>query len=936
MAFTLSISNITATHATLTWTALPDFAGGTYKIYRNGDLVHTNASDDSDWGDDGLAPGTAYAFRVDAYAPYGGGIINSTNTVNIVTPAAPPAPSLLTVTPISASQLNLDWQDNSSDELDFHAEESDDGVTGWAETTPPTVAANVIHYERTGLAGDMLKYFRVRAHSAAGYSAYSNIASGRTLAAIAQPTNFKVTAYSGTEVDFSFDDNSTAEDDHRLERKTGGGAFAEVQTVAANVTGGRNGSLSPGVTYVFRIRAKQGGSYSAYSEEVTVTTIAVPGAPSAIVISELQDTTTRLTWTPPTTGGAVVGYRIESSPDDSTWTEIAQIYTQVCSYRPTGLTASQLVYFRIRAFNAAGDGDYCASASTTTLAAYAPSAFETWLRNPVGTPIILSELNPKLTLEGWALKSGATYTYQVTISIPRVPIDAVYENGIALTAAATITAVETTAGSWYFDFYGRILCVHSSDGTTPASFFVEASLWIYLTNYQDGTIIFNDHNYLNFLRADGVSELTQELTGLHEGNFIISHGTLQFINALQDGGTYFFDKLHSGLTWINRKVRNLIGAPGFTYAQFAPLFTALISRHRIGDESFAVDLVDPREGIHRDLPINHYWQTEYPALADGDQGKEKPWDYGHITGAPVVCLDAAAKKYGYHDGKCKGLVAVRINAVAKTVDVDYFDDPARGILTFVSTLTIADSDIIDVDFDGRMSGDNVLLENGALIFKDICNVALEQEDAELDLDSFWETKAAKTYALKVPLHKTQNSQEVIRTLEHSLGAYTMQDPEGRIGLKVLTSTLPSSAVRVLEHQLFGLTMERSRDALAYKTVNVFHSPVPGADTWSQVTRTSAVMGYKYRAKKSLDIYTYLSTAEDAGARANEILADLEQDKSEFNASQIMFGVQAGDLIIFTRPRYFDAQGTAVDKTLRVVKVGKSVGTMQTGAGAEEL
>ena len=229
--------------------------------------------------------------------------IGASQLKSVTTPPPPAAPSLLTAQAVDVDQINLDWQDNSSDELDFHIEVSDDGATGWAEISPATVAANVVHKEVTGLASDTLKYYRVRAHSASGYSGYSNVAYARTFAAVAQPTNLAATPYSGTEVDLSFQDNSTAEDDHRLERKEGAGAFSEVKTISANVTGCRDTGLTPGHTYVFRVRAKAGAAYSDYSNEVTVTTISVPGAPSAIVISEVQDTTVRLTWTPPRRAG---------------------------------------------------------------------------------------------------------------------------------------------------------------------------------------------------------------------------------------------------------------------------------------------------------------------------------------------------------------------------------------------------------------------------------------------------------------------------------------------------------------------------------------------------------------------------------------------------------------------------------------------------------
>ena len=447
-------------------------------------------------------------------------------------------------------------------------------------------------------------------------------------------------------------------------------------------------------------------------------------------------------------------------------------------------------------------------------------------------------------------------------------------------------------------------------------------------------VVFNDHHYLPFLTADGVSAFSQELKALHEGSFAASSGSVTFINALQANGLHFFDKLHGELTWINRPIRILLGGPNFTYADFKAVFTGLVARHVCNNENFGVDLVDSREGIHRDLPVNHFWPSEYPGIADADSMKEVPKLYGAITGATPTRI--GTNTYKYHDGKCKGTTAVRLNGTTQTAGTHYFDDPAQGIFTFVSTITIADGDIIAVDFEGMMSDDNVLLTNGALIFKDAMNHFLNLTDAALDLDTIWETKALKTAVLAAPLFVTRDSQRFIRDLEVSLGSFTSQDAEGRIGLKALTTTAPSSAIRVSDHQLFGLESEKARDALSYSAVEILYAQDPQAQLWERVKRTSVVLAAKYGAVKTLTLETYLTTEADAIVVADAILAGLEAGRVTFPAGSVAFGVQPGDLIIYSRERYFDEQGTAVEKTLRVLKADKDVASRQTMIGAEAV
>jgi hypothetical protein len=90
----------------------------------------------------------------------------------------PAAPSALTASVVSTSQINLTWTDNSSSETGFKLERSTDGSTGWTQiATPPANATNV---SDSGLATATTYYYRLRATNAAGDSAFSNVATATT------------------------------------------------------------------------------------------------------------------------------------------------------------------------------------------------------------------------------------------------------------------------------------------------------------------------------------------------------------------------------------------------------------------------------------------------------------------------------------------------------------------------------------------------------------------------------------------------------------------------------------------------------------------------------------------------------------------------------------------------------------------------------------
>ena len=96
------------------------------------------------------------------------------------TPPAPPAaPSNLTATTVSASQINLSWTDNSANEDGFKIERcARASCTNFAQIA--TVSANVKTFSNTGLTKFTSYSYRVRAYNASGDSGYSNIASART------------------------------------------------------------------------------------------------------------------------------------------------------------------------------------------------------------------------------------------------------------------------------------------------------------------------------------------------------------------------------------------------------------------------------------------------------------------------------------------------------------------------------------------------------------------------------------------------------------------------------------------------------------------------------------------------------------------------------------------------------------------------------------
>lgn len=90
----------------------------------------------------------------------------------------PSAPTNLVATALSATEVKLEWVDNSNNEDGFKVERKKEGED-WSEIA--TVTENVTTYIDSGLTSRTKYYYRVRAYNSAGNSDYSNEAEVTTL-----------------------------------------------------------------------------------------------------------------------------------------------------------------------------------------------------------------------------------------------------------------------------------------------------------------------------------------------------------------------------------------------------------------------------------------------------------------------------------------------------------------------------------------------------------------------------------------------------------------------------------------------------------------------------------------------------------------------------------------------------------------------------------
>ncbi|HDQ71335.1 MAG TPA: hypothetical protein ENN19_04465, partial [Chloroflexi bacterium] len=139
--------------------------------------VATVGANVTSYNDTGLTPETTYTYRVRALRGGSSSAWSNETSATTQAPVPPNPPSNLAVTASSASQIDLTWTDNATDEDGFELQRKT-GTGTFA--TIATLGANVSAYSDTGLTPETTYTYRVRATKGNTNSAWSNEAAATT------------------------------------------------------------------------------------------------------------------------------------------------------------------------------------------------------------------------------------------------------------------------------------------------------------------------------------------------------------------------------------------------------------------------------------------------------------------------------------------------------------------------------------------------------------------------------------------------------------------------------------------------------------------------------------------------------------------------------------------------------------------------------------
>ena len=341
--------------------------------------------------------------------------------------STPNAPTNLTATALSPSQIDLAWTDNSTNEDGFQVEQSTDGVNF---TRVATVGPNINAYSNTGLQPATLYHYRVRAFASEQNSEYSNTArASTTMNPPSAPTALTATAVSAGQINLAWADNSTNEAGFEVERCAGSSCtnFSTVAETGANVTSYSNGGLAASSTYRYRVRAFNDSGDSAYSNIAQATTAAAsskPVAPSGLTATAVSAAQVNLSWADNSTNED--GFHVFRSTDGTKFTRAATVGPDVTTFEDTGRAASTTYYYRVQSYNAVGSSAYSNTASART---FAPAT----VRPAAPTGLVATVISASQIRLAWTDNSSNEDGFKLYRSTDSVNFTQVFKSGINVT-----------------------------------------------------------------------------------------------------------------------------------------------------------------------------------------------------------------------------------------------------------------------------------------------------------------------------------------------------------------------------------------------------------------------------------------------------------------------------------------------------------------------
>lgn len=312
----------------------------------------------------GLAPGSTYYYRLRAFNSVGDS--DNSNAAQVTIPLAPPKPSNQQIDDVTATEIDISWQDNAGHQADGYRilRAANHGSFVSVATLPPTsrTAPSTYSWTDEGVAPGTLYEYHILAFNVSGNNDFAGV-NATTLTI--PPSNLVAAGGSGV-VTLTWDAPTGAVSFNIFRGTTPNGEDATpLATLIIDATY-VDTNVTVGQTYYYKVTAVNVNtehepvlpSESDFSDEASTTVTATPGMPLNVVASSTENQLAPqvvLNWNTP--GGGALSYNIYRSLDSQGDQQppIASGVTAT-TFTDNDVSFGTTYYYRVTAINNDGEG----------------------------------------------------------------------------------------------------------------------------------------------------------------------------------------------------------------------------------------------------------------------------------------------------------------------------------------------------------------------------------------------------------------------------------------------------------------------------------------------------------------------------------------------------------------------------------------------------
>lgn len=338
---------------------------------------------------------------------------------------------------------------------------------------------------------------------------------------------------------------------------------------------------------------------------------------------------------------------------------------------------------------------------------------------PSSKKVFLIEQTAGEQLNLWTLAAGQTYTYW---SATANHVDDALENGASLSVKTSIGAVESNAGSYFWDQAAGRVYVHATADALPSGKTLQAVVSFAFST--EGRVYEGRYYDPRIKSFPSLSMRVERMFG--------DPGQLGSGAMVYENGDGFFDSL-SGLQWDAGRIVLKMSIdnpyPPFaeaTYSEFDTVGTWIVKEWSKSDTEFTVNFEEVKAATKVKIPLDHFTRDEFPYMREEDVGKVKPIAWGQILDIAPICVHLGEKRFRVAGHAIQGFFGIRMKSAVSGywVNTD-FTTKNNSLAEFTVTGDEGKNDYWDmkaemaVDFFGKVNPDGSLMDNPADVVKDV-------------------------------------------------------------------------------------------------------------------------------------------------------------------------------------------------------------------------